>query len=260
VDTASNHGAQLQAAAHVAHPPDREAGEEDLFDVYVPPFELVADMLFVLTSIPTERLTTHMAPRGAFLGIGGATPALVWFSRVRSIEHGPQDARRLEDESTGFGYDELTVMVATRSPRLFVPVILATDGLTQRVGHRYGMPKRRTAMRFELLGDHVRSEVADGAAYTRVDAELVSSGRLCALPFDLPAPWWSWPIDFPDGSYVRGQVRQVPRARLALVSGSFALDEPWSERPVRFAPVGAFVPSLVMRLPAPDEGRAPLPR
>lgn len=235
---------------HVSPRAARGAGE-DLFEHLVPPFDLESDMLFAFAATSTADLGRHH-PDVPFLGVGGATPLVLWFSRVRRLEHGPEGGRTSLDEASGFGYDELNVVAVLRTRGLFVPGIYATSDLTLRLGHRYGMPKERAPMTFAADAHRVASEVRHGRARSRIEARLLASGRLFGAAIDRASPWWTWPVHFPDGSFVRALVRRVPRAQLAHVRGRLALEEPWLPHPVSLLPLGAFVPGHRMRLPAPE--------
>jgi hypothetical protein len=230
---------------------DRErATGADVFERYRPPFDLEADMLFVTTVVPTGLLASNF-PGVPFLRLAGSTPTVLWFSRVRSLWHGPPEQRMKLDESTGFGYDELNFVVLLRGRRLFVPVIYASGGLTQELGHRYGMPKRPVRMSFFADERVVESTAVSPGVRAEVRARLRASGRITALPFAVYTPWWSWPAHFPDGSYIRALVQGVPRAQLASVRGRLVLDVPGLPRLIHIWRVGVFVPGLRMRLPAP---------
>jgi hypothetical protein len=233
----------------VANDRERAAGD-DVFERYRPPFDLEADMLFVTTAVPSGLLASNF-PGVPFLRLAGSTPMVLWFSRVRSLCHGPPEQRMKLDESTGFGYDELNFVVLLRGRRLFVPVIYASGGLTQELGHRYGMPKRPVTMSFVARERVVESTAASPGVRGEVRASLLAAGRILALPFAWSTPWWSWPAHFPDGSYIRALIQGVPRAQLASVRGGLDLDVPGFPRLIRLWPVGLFVPGLRMRLPAP---------
>ncbi len=235
---------------HIAHEPERPGGV-DPFDTTRPPFDLEADMLFVATTVATDDLA-RQHPSLRFLGVAGATPLVAWFARVHALTHGPEGDRRRLDETTGFGYDELTVIAPLRERRVFVPVIYATQGLTQQVGQRYGMPKRLAPMTFFADDTRVDATATLGRGRSEVQALLLASGRILARPFDRAAPWWSWPAVFPSGSFIQARIVRVPRAQLAHVAGTLVLDEPWLSEPARLWPLGLFVPRLLMRLPAPD--------
>lgn len=209
-------------------------------------------MLFAATSTPTSYLSRSFAGV-PFLDIAGSTPLVLWFSRVRTLCHGPAEQRECLDQASGFGYNELNVVALLRGRRLFVPVIYAGGGLTQRLGHRYGMPKRPVEMTFAADQRRVNSVVTFARARSEASGRLLASGRILARVFDWPAPWWSWPADFPDGSFIRALIQRVPLAQLTYLSGTLALDEPWLPRPARLWPLGLYVPGLRMRLPAPGE-------
>jgi hypothetical protein len=226
----------------------------DPFDTYAPPFDLEADMLFAMTSIPTGPLANHF-DMIQFLGVGGATPLILWFSRIRSLVYGPAGSRERLDETTGFGYNELNVVALLRGRRLFVPVIHADGDLTQVLGHRYGMPKRHTQMTFAGTSAGLKSRVMLTSGTSEVQAKLIASGRILGRVVDLFTPWWTWPAQFPDGSFIRAQIQRVPRAQLASVSGELVLDEPWLPEPAALRPLGLFVPGLAMQLPAPRRER-----
>jgi hypothetical protein len=238
---------------HIANDARADDGP-DVFDLVAPPYDLVADMLFVGATAPTTALSRTFASI-PFLRIGASTPLLVWFARVRSLEHGPEGTRRRLDATTGFGYDEVTVAALLRRRRVFVPGIYVGDALSEQVGHRYGMPKRLAALSFAADGREIDSALTLGTAKSQVRARLLASGRILAKPFDLAAPWWSWPAAFPDGSFIRARIDRVPRAQLAHVTGSLALREPWLSEPVALWPVGIYAPRLAMRLPAPEDRR-----
>ncbi|MEX2541412.1 MAG: hypothetical protein WD314_06370 [Trueperaceae bacterium] len=223
----------------------------DIFERYRPPFDLEADMLFAATFVPTVELSRSFQSV-QFLDIAGSTPLILWFSRVRMLCHGPAGQRQCLDETSGFGYNELNVVALLRARRLFVPVIYASGGLTQRLGHRYGMPKRPVDMTFFADREKVISAATFVRARSEARASLLASGRLLAKVVDWPAPWWSWPAEFPDGSFIRAKIQSVPRAQLALVSGTLALDEPWLPRSAPLWRPGLYVPGLRMRLPAPE--------
>lgn len=240
----------MQKRVHITGAPGT-AATPDVFEEYVPPFDLEADMLFALALAPGQSLSESF-PHVPFARIGRFVPLLLWFARVRSLEHGPAGQRLCLDESHGFGYDEVNIVPITRGPAFFVPVIYAGPGLTQRLGHRYGMPKRVAAIEFEATGERVLSQMRLEAGITRVEATLLASGRLLALPFDLLAPWWTWRASFPDRSFIHALVQKIPRAQLAMVSGSLVLGEAWLPRAVRLFRLGLYVPGLRMRLPAPE--------
>jgi hypothetical protein len=227
------------------------AARADPIDL-TPPYDLEADMLFAITAVRAADLAQHF-PSTRFVRVAGSIPLLVWFGRVRSAVHGPPGERRRLDATTGFGYDELTVVAAARGRRLFVPVIYTTDELSLRLGHRYGMPKRSVPVAFRADEHGVTSTLASCGGRSEARARLLASGRVLAKAFDVPAPWWTWRVGFPSGTSIRARVLRVPRAQLAHVSGALALDEPWLREPLRLRPLGVFVPGLVMRLPAPAE-------
>jgi hypothetical protein len=232
---------------------DRAGGGYDDVDVlarYLPPFDLESDMLFAFAAADARHLRSAF-PGVRFGAVGGRTPLLLWFSRVRRIWHGPGEARSCLDERDGHGYDELTVAVPLPARTLFVPAIYATSPLTLAIGHRYGMPKRPAAMRFAADAERVSSWAAREGARSEVEAPLLASGRVLGSLLRRTLPWWSWPARFPSGEAVRARVQRLPRAKLAGVRGTLALPEPWLPGPVRLLPLGLFVPGLGMRLPAP---------
>jgi hypothetical protein len=229
---------------------ERGAAGPDPFELYRPPFDLEADMLFVAATASTEFLARSFDDV-PFLDLAGRTPLVVWFSRVRTLCHGPPQCRKCLDEASGFGYNELNVVALVRGRRLFVPVIYAGAGLTQRLGHRYGMPKREASMTFAADSGSVESAASFACNRSEARARLLASGRIFGRAFDWPAPWWTWPVDFPGGSFIRALIQEVPRAQLARVSGKLALDEAWLPRPSKLWKLGVFVPGLRMQLPGP---------
>jgi hypothetical protein len=228
----------------------REVPEPDPFDIYRPPFDLEADMLFVMTTASTEALRRSFSAV-PFLEFAGLTPLVVWFSRVRTLCHGPPERRECLDDASGFGYNELNVVALVRGRRLFVPVIYAGAGLTQQLGRRYGMPKRESSITFVADSRTVESSVSFASDRSEARARLFAPGRIAAKVLDRPAPWWTWPVDFPSGSFIRALIQGVPRAQLAGVSGKLALDESWLPRPSTLWKLGVYVPGLRMRLPGP---------
>jgi hypothetical protein len=241
---------RTRARVFISHQPRPADPRPDIFDSYRPPFDLDSDMLFVASSTRTHELRSHF-PRIRFLSLAGNTPLILWFSRVRSLRFGPAGDRRTLDEAAGFGYNELNVVALTRGRRLFVPAIYASGGLTQLLGHRYGMPKKPAEMSFAVDEGQVSSVVQFPSARSEAHASLLASGRLLSRPFDWSAPWWSWPADFPDGSYIRACIQRVPRSQVARVRGRLDLVEPWYPEATPLWPVGIYVPGLRMRLPAP---------
>jgi hypothetical protein len=228
------------------------AGAEDPFVRYRPPYDIESDMLIAAATTATAPLR-HEHPRGRFLEVGGRTPLLLWFSRVRRIWHGPAGARSCLDERDGHGYAELNVAALLRERAFFVPGIYATSDLTLAIGHRYGMPKRSVAMRFAADAQAVSAEVWHDGANTWLHARVLASGRLLAAALRLRAPWWSWPARFPSGSCIQAQVQRVPRAQLVRVEGVVTLSEPWLGEPAHLWPLGIYLPGQRMRLPAPDQ-------
>ena len=227
----------------------------DILDDYQPPLGIEADMLFVATSAPAAPLHQSF-PGTPFLAIADRVPLVLWFSRVRSLLYGPATERRTLGEMDGFGYDELNVVALLRRRAIFVPAIYATSGLTQRLGHRYGMPKREVEMEFRTGEGWIRSSAAFATGRSEVAARLLASGSLLARPFDMATPWWSWPAHFPGGSSVRSRVMRVPRAQLASVDGVLRLDEPWLPGERELWRLGIFVPGFRMELPWPNEPAA----
>jgi hypothetical protein len=226
----------------------------DPFEEYEPPFDLEADMLFVAASASTALLRARFEDV-RFLQIGGSTPMILWFSRVRSLCFGPPGQRRCLDESTGFGYNELNFVALLRGRKLFVPVIFASGELTQLLGHRYGMPKRPVTMTFTAGERMVESAATTHGVRGEVRARLLASGRILARPLDWPAPWWTWPVHFPGGSYIRALIQRVPRAQTARVSGTLELAVPGLPPVMTPWQLGVFVPDLRMQLPAPSKVR-----
>lgn len=234
-----------------AHGPGRGASPtSDIFDSYPPPFDLTSDMLFVACMTPTRPLRAEY-PGTPLLSLAGSTPLIVWFSRVRSLCYGPASERECLDESTGFGYDELNVVAPLRGRRMFVPGIYATGDLSRRLGRRYGMPKQRVDMSFSADAGSVRSSLEQDGARSEVHANILASGRLFAIPFRRATPWWTWPVSFPDGSFISARILRVPRLKLAHVEGRLELPVPWLPEPLRLLPVGFYVPGLRMLLPGP---------
>ena len=222
----------------------------DILDLYPPPLDVGASMLFVATSAALGPLRASF-PGVPFLAISGRVPLVLWFSRVHSLEYGPVDSRQLLDESDGFGYNELNVVALLRSRQIFVPAIYATSGLTQRIGHRYEMPKSEVEMSFAAEEGCVVSSATFEVGPSEVNARLLASGRILSRPFEWATPWWTWPARFPGGTSVRAEVLRVPRAQLAAVDGTLRLDEPWLPTPARLWRLGMFVPGFRMRLPPP---------
>lgn len=227
-----------------------QVAEGDIFDTYSPPFDLISDMLFVGCMASTRPLRREF-PGTPFLNLGGFTPLVVWFSRVRSLCYGSAEEQECLDESTGFGYNELNVVALLRGRRIFVPGIYATGELSRRLGLRYGMPKSRVEMDFSADSGTVLSSLEMPEARSEVRAGILSSGRLFALPFGRATPWWTWPASFPDGSFVRANILRVPRLKLAHVEGQLELPVSWLTGPRRLLPVGVYVPGLRMLLPGP---------
>jgi hypothetical protein len=249
-DAAGNRAGPVGRASLAGHAAGGPEGG-DVLARYRPPFDLTADMLFVVAPVPTAGLASAHAGV-PFLSLGGRTPLLLWFSRVRRVRHGPPEDRRCLDERDGFGYAELNVVAPLRERALFVPGIYATSRLTLRIGHRYGMPKRLASMRFDAGETRVAACTEFGGGTAEVDASLLTSGRPLAAILGAFLPRRSWPVRFPGGAAVRGCVHAVPRARLAAVRGELALAEPWLGAPARLWPLGLYVPGLRMRLPPPD--------
>lgn len=208
-------------------------------------------MLFVAAWAAAGPLVERF-PEQPFLSIAGRVPLALWFSRVRSLSYGEPDEGSVLDERSGFGYRELNIVALLRRRAIFVPGIYATSGLSQRLGHRYGMPKREVEMWFRVLEGRIESAASFGRGPTEVSASLLASGRILAKPFDQAAPWWTWPARFPSGESVRARILRFPRAQLARIHGVLRLDEPWLAEPARLWPLGIFVPGFVMRLPPPS--------
>ena len=244
------HGAGIPIPLHLRTYAVPAVTASDILDLYPPPLDVGANMLFVATSTALGPLRESF-PGVPFLALSNRVPLVLWFSRVHSLEYGPVDSRQLLDESGGFGYNELNVVALLRSRKIFVPAIYATGDLTQRLGHRYGMPKSEVEMSFAAEEEGVTSSAAFEAGPSEVNAQLLASGRILGRPFEWATPWWTWPARFPSGTSVRAEVLRVPQAQLAAVDGMLRLDEPWLPAPARLWRLGMFVPGFRMRLPPP---------
>jgi hypothetical protein len=225
----------------------------NIFAEYGPPFDLRSDMLFAAALAPAGPLRATF-PGVPFLSLAGRTPLVMWFSRIKEGRYrdppsgevrglgGPQDSL----------YNELNVLALLRWRAAFVPGIYATSALTIAVGHGYGMPKQPTQMTLALAGRRFRSQVDDHGRRTYVRARLLTDGRRLGARVSRFWPWWSWPACFPDGRFVRAQIRATPRVQLAHVqAGRLALAAPWLPRPVPLLPFGVYLPDQCMRLPPP---------
>ena len=224
----------------------------DVLERYRPPFDLTADMLFVVALAPTAPLR-QVFPGVPFLSAFGKTPLLIWFSRIKEACYGlAEGGRRCEREGEAVPYDELNVVAILREAAFFVPGIYATGAVSVQLGRAYGMPKGPIEMELQADERCFASSAADGTRRSFVRARLLGPGRAIGK---LLVPMWPrriWPVRFPSGSAVRGTILSVPRVQLAQVQeGWLALEAAWLPGPVRWLPFGVYMPDLRMRLPPP---------
>ena len=231
----------------------RAAEEGDVFEVFPPPFDLASDMLLAGATCPVAPLRDAF-PDVPFVAVGGRAVLGIWFTRVLEARVGPGGERRLgpEEAPEDFPYGELNVAVLLRGRRVFVPGIYATSELTLRIGHRYGMPKRRVPMEYRADGRGVRSRAQVGGAESCVRARALTSGRVLGALVARAFPWWSPPVLFPGGSRIEGLLERADHARLLWVQeGRLELDEAWLPRPVPLGRLALHLPTQRMKLPAP---------
>jgi hypothetical protein len=240
----------LQDSLH--HMPSNSPGA---LSRYSPPFDVTADTFFCLALCPTAPLR-HSFRGVPFLSLFGRTPLVIWFSRVtEACETGPNGRMRCERETENVPYDELNVMAALRQRAVFVPAIYADRELSIRIGHTYGLPKKRKPLHFAVKGNRLESHAADVPAGTRrsfVRARLFGSGRLPAKLLSWLWPLWSWPVRTPAGTQVRARIDTAPRLQPALIrAGQVSLDESWLPKPLPIVPLALYVPQLRFHLPPP---------
>src|SRR3712207_5364795 len=72
----------------------------DLLAEYSPPFDLTADMLFVMAAVPTRPMRQTF-PRVPFLSMLGNTPLVIWFSRITEACYGVGAGERHCDGGPG---------------------------------------------------------------------------------------------------------------------------------------------------------------
>ncbi len=231
----------------------RAAGADDVFDAVPPPFDLVSDILLAAATCPVEPLRERF-PEVPFWAAASRALLGVWFSHVLEARVGPGGVRRLgpEEAPEDFPYQELNVAMLLRGGGAFVPGIYASSDLTLRIGHLYGMPKRRAPMAYEVAGREVRSRAWVGDAESHVHALALTSSPLLGRWLGRLLPRWSPTARFPSGRGVRARLEGADGARLTwIVSGRLVLDEPWLPRAVPLWPLALHVPRQRMRLPPP---------
>ena len=200
---------------------------------YHPPFDLIADLLFVAALARAGDLRGAY-PGVPFVSILGRTPLIVWFSRVtRACYH---DA--LGEVQCESGYTEVTVMAPLRRRRVFVPVIYASDERSVQIGQFwYHMPKLLAAVDVRIEGGRVRGRLGD-------ESGDVSARLLGAVCRGVRRPRWTWPIHFPGGAWTRALIVATGEMRLARVeSGSLPQG--------RLLAYGLYVGAVRMQLPRP---------
>lgn len=243
-----------RAVVHISPEVSIAAHEgDDPFRTYPPPFDLTSDMLFVAAFCPAAPLREHF-PEIPFLTIFGKTMLIMWFSRITELcYHSTAGVPRCAETYEGVPYNELNVITLLRRRAIFVPEIYATSDLTLMLGHRYGMPKQATQMHFEAGCTEIRSRVTDGQRESFVRACLFTSGRWFGRLLSRLLPLWTWLSLFPNGSFIRAFIQDVPRVQFArIISGQLTLREPWLPFTINLLPLGVFIPGLRMRLPTPE--------
>jgi hypothetical protein len=218
---------------------------------YTPPYELLSDMLFVLALCPTPPLR-QCFPEQPFLSLGGKTPLLMWYSRVREIQYGHEGERRQLGSEQDVLYNELNVLALLRQRALFVPAIYATSNLTIAIGHAYGMPKQKAAMTLRVERGHLTSTLQQGAGKSTVQARLLGPARHLGSLFSGLWPCSVWPTCFPEGSEVRSLIQATPCVQPAWVRGELRLATPWLPDPLSLLPLGLYLADQRMQLPAPQ--------
>lgn len=220
-------------------------------DFYRPPFDLLSDMIFVAALCPTGPLRRAF-PGLPFVSLGGRTPLVMWFSRVKRIRyHDEAGAARQMGAADSALYNELNVVALLRQRAFFVPDIYATSDLTIRIGHAYGMPKQFEAMRFGVSGSRLTSDVEKDGRRTWLQARLWGQGRAAGWLLSRLLPLRVWPARFPLGDEIRALIEATPRAQLAQVQGQLALGTTWLPEAVSLLPLGLYLPDLRMQLPPP---------
>lgn len=236
-----------------------EASQNDPFDVYHPPFDLVSDMLFATASAPVEPLRAAF-PDVPFASAMGRALLAVWFTRVLEIRFGRKGRNDVGTRisSDDLPYQELNVAVLLHGRSVFVPGIYATSDLTLELGHRYGMPKAHARMEYGTDGSSVVSRAVVNGDETRVRAHVPTVGRPLGALVASTLPWWSWPLHFPGGSWIEGYVRSADGARAAWVrEGRLALNVPWLPHAVALWRPALHIPRQRMTLPDPHATTAP---
>src|SRR5690348_9041188 len=102
-----------------------------IFTRYSPPFDLLSDMLFAGALAPTGPLRAAF-PAVPFLTLGGRTPLVLWFARVKEgcYRDPASGAVHCLGGPGATLYYELNVLALLRRRGGFVPGIYATSGLT----------------------------------------------------------------------------------------------------------------------------------
>jgi hypothetical protein len=218
-----------------------------------PPFDLTADMLFVVALVPRRWLRKAFA-QTSFFSLFGRTPLVLWFSR---ISEGCYRDRLGEPHCLGGPaetlYNEVNVMALLRKRRLFCPAIWATSELSVRIARMYGMPKEQVlSIEFDKGDSHLRSAIKLRGESTMVAAKLARSGGFVGWLVSRFLPVWTWPVEFPSGRSVKALVLETPRVRRAKVNqGKLELPLEWIQKPISFIGPALYVPRLRMQLPPP---------
>lgn len=244
-------GETTVSASPVEGDPEAPQG---VFAQYRPPFDLTSDMLVGLALCPTVPLRRNF-PGVPFLSVRGRTPVLIWFARITdAVYRDPMGRRRSALGTGGVPYNELNVLTLLWRRALFVPGIYATSELSIRIGLGYGMPKRSISMEVQRDRQRLAALAIDGARQSVARARFVGSGEILARIVSPWLPLCTWPVRFPSGSQVRGQIREAPRVQIARVHwGQLSVEASWLPKPLSLLPVGLYLPGQRMRLPPPQD-------
>lgn len=234
----------------------QNARETNIFDVYVPPYDLTAEMLFAGAFCPTSWLRQSF-PEVPFLSLWGKTPLAFWFSRINQIVyHLPDGGQGVLGAPDAALYNELNVMALLKRRAFWVPGIYATTELTLRIGRAYGMPKQLTQMTYERRGNAIESENWHGGRRSFVQARTVGSGRMLGTVARWLLPMKIWEARFPDGPPLSPLLEEIPRLTPARITqGQVWVNEAWMPEPLRLLPFGFHATALRMKLP-PRRDRA----
>jgi hypothetical protein len=242
----------LESEREIGLPDDAGARSTNILDVYVPPFDLTAEMLFAGVLCPTHWLKQSF-PDVPFLSLWGRTPLALWFSRINQIVYNlPDGGTNVLGAPDATLYNELNIMALLRRPAFFVPGIYATTDLTIRIGRTYGMPKQMTKMTYERQGKRITSENWHGGRRSEVQATVWGSGKALGTIARWLLPLRIWEARFPEGQPLRPLLEDIPRLAPARIQrGEIWVNEPWMPQPLPLLPFGFHAPALRMKLPPP---------